>query len=419
MYTYNQLITTQSEAEAVAELKQVLTGSGFNVITDAKPGTVAYSLLMLASKIYVAGQNQAATLATNSVEKTAEADFLTAISDSFFNNQRFGATQTVGNVFLSYAAGRPSKTFSPGGLQVNFTAPNTVQYGFTNVNQISLVPPSSGPPATGTFSFRAITPGSGPSTVLFASTGSVQTVPGLTVTIPYNGALLLGWQSSLGLDAEVDPSLHIRNETKWSTLAAVETPTSRVTNAIVSQSLGALYDVYVDASNPRGPGTLDVYCSSATAVATQFQIDQISGSIQQLFFNGAGTLGGTSPRVLLKPATAVVFGAAGSGNETVTIYYDKTYTLATVTQNVEAALTTWLGGIPTGGKTYASGVANIADIDDFIATLYSVAGVVKVKITSTPGVSPGQDIDLGPPGFKKLVAPTLWSSVITYVQSTR
>jgi hypothetical protein len=144
MFTYKQLIATQTEAEAVSELKTILTGSGFTVIDDAKSGTVAFSLLMLASKLYTAGQEQAATLVLNSVERTAEADFLTAVSDSFFDNQRMLGIQTVGSVFLSYDAGQPSRTFAAGGLSVSFTAPNTTQYELTNVNQVSLVPGAQG-----------------------------------------------------------------------------------------------------------------------------------------------------------------------------------------------------------------------------------------------------------------------------------
>lgn len=417
MYTRAQLMLTQSLAEGVTELKQFMTGAAFQNITDAGPGTFQYQLLMLASKLYTGGQEQAATLTKQAIERTASGDFLTEISDSFFNNQRTQATQTVGQLRLTNTSG--PYTFGPGGLKVNFTGQDNVVYSFANTSTLILT--SSTPAAYSYGSFTAVEPGAGSAAIDNGTEGDVIGAAGVTAFIPgdaaggetlgYDTTLIDGWKYSDGVDEEPDQSLHIRNQTKWATLSTAETPADRIKQAVASASLGAVFDTYVDATNPRGPGSVDVYCAGASAPATSVQLAAISGSVQALFMNGSMLVGGY-PRVHLKPALTSSFGSGGV-NTAIKVFYTQDYTQADVQSMVEETMDTWIESVPVGGRTYSSVLQNIADVEEVFDKLYDVPGVEKVSITNQ------QDIDLSSSPYTKLVAPTSWSSIFSYVALPR
>lgn len=404
MFTRDQLLTVQTIPSAIDELKLALTGSGFDNITDATEGVFVYNMLQLNAKTYVFGQNLAATMTANAIEKSASGDFLTEISDSFFNNQRIGATTTIGKVALFFSTASPY-VFAPGGMLIDFVGSDAVQYTLSNQSQITHLAADVG--EVQYVYFVAQDPGAGPTNILVGTSGSVQGASGIQALIRADSTLIDSWMATKGTDEESDQSLHVRNETKWSLLSVAETPADRIRNSVASASNGAVFDTYVNANNPRGPGTVDIYCASADAPATVPQLNAISGTIQALFMNG-GQLQGGYPRINLLPAQSTTFGTGS--NTSCPIYYTQNVTLTNLKTAVHAAADAWIESVPVGGKTFASAVANIADIDSLINFIYDVDGVAKAGPFTNQA-----DIDLSSPPYQKLVAPTSWDTVFTYI----
>lgn len=398
-FTLAQLKQIQTLDQAVAEFKTMLTGSGIAGITDWKVGTWQQTFLQLVANFSIQGQQQGATIAAMVMEPTSAGDWLTALSDSFFDNQRFLGSFAVCDLRLALAPGFGPLTFAPGELVISVGG----AFNFQNKNLFTIAGNT-----TGSQQFQATDLGSGPNTAfLTPQTGSLVTagnnaVTGLTAFS--DPPATVSWGLVLGQDVETDASLHTRNETKWSSLSPGETTGDRVKYVLATVSSGTLFDAFIDPTYPRGPGTNDIYIAGALAPATAGQVSLYSGSLQALFTAGNLPIAGgmsPAPRIFVTGAIGVSLTQPTTNSQFV-LYVAASSNTALVFSEFQTAVNAWISTVPIGGVTYnaAAGTANIADIDKLIDLIYEAdtQQIRKVKIFNMT------DVTLGP--TQKLVAPT-------------
>lgn len=385
MFSLEQLRDPPTEDEALEELKGLLSDAGL-ITTDWVPGSVELTLLRLSAFLYSNLGERASTLSKVFFNDDSEGDALTALSDSHFDNQRVGAVRTQGQMLLSLSVGNGPYNFAIG--EVSVVADD--QFEYTNTTAGTL----SGPSYTLTLSFEASDFGSAYN---IANDAELRTTfNGVTVFNPAQAGSDT-WISRLGADEESDEVLRIRNSTKWSTLATGEMVNERVRYLALSASAD-VHDVYVDDQNPRGAGTVDVYCAGDLFTAPGGSVAEVQHKLTGSFFGG-------SSRILALAAPELEF------NRTVTVYYKPSAVLDEVTTAVEEALDTWIASVPIGGLDFSPGPNHVASIGDLIALLEGIETVRKAVVQTA-----GTDITLAV--NQKLTKPDSgWTSLVTYVRT--
>jgi len=387
MFSLEQLRDPPTEEEALDELKQLLTDAGL-ITTDWVPGTVELTLLRLSAFLYNKSGENASTLSKIFFNDDAEGDALTALSDSHFDNQRSEAVKTQGRMILSLSVGNGPYNFGIG--EVNVVADD--QFEYTNVTGGTL----SGPSYFLTMSFEAADYGSAYN-IANDSSALRTTYNGVSVFNPAQERSDT-WVSRLGVDEEPDDVLRLRNSTKWSTLATGEMVNDRVRSIALNASPD-VHDVYVDDQNPRGAGTVDVYCAGDLFTAP-------GGSVAEVQHKLTGSFFGDSSRIQAFPAPEVEFA------RTITVYYRPSGVLEEVTTSVEEALDSWITDVPIGGLDFSPGPNHVASIGDLLALLEGIETVRKAVIQDA-----GTDITLAV--NQKLTKPNLgWPLLVTYVRTT-
>ncbi len=403
--TRAQVTTVQTQEAILADLITLLTGSGFTNINDWTPGTYQNDLLNLAATFQAGGQNLAASVALAMTVPTSTGDWLTFLADGFFNIQRVGAIATQRTMWFVVAYPNGPYSDGPGAISVSFDNNTTT---WTNTDAVTLYS-QAGFPRLNAVNMVCTVPGA-LGNVISNATGT------LNVSLPNTEVSSINFLEPLdqsayitipGQDMQTDQSLQLQCETQWGTLASAETPAARVTNAVISASNGALYDVYVDATNPDGPGTLNVYCADADTVATPEQLAEISGTIQSLFFNGQS-------RVQCFAPNPIEFGSGGI-NEEIIVYYVPGANVPNLLAQLQITLTGWISSIPTGGLTFGDDPfsQNVAPVDQLVGLLYQTPLVRSMRITNQSDIFLTASAGV----FQKLIAPDNITSIFALTQS--
>ena len=200
------------------------------------------------------------------------------------------------------------------------------------------------------------------------------------------------WYTVAGRDEELDESLRNANRNKWSRLTA-EYPED--TYKAIARDAGAPKS-RVDATNPRGPGTLDVYCAGQTATLSTPTLAAIQAAFAaRTFYTPATYPAPSDSRV--KVITTSTFPL----NVTVHIFRRSDVSEAVVISRVSEALTAYIVETPIGGWDYAS-QPNILLSEDIRRRIEVVDGVVSFKVT-VPSVE-----DTSVPA-NALVIPGVWT----------
>src|SRR5690606_5508813 len=101
---------------------------------------------------------------------------------------------------------------------------------------------------------------------------------GVSISNPDSGSGT--WFTTLGQDEESDADLRIRNSTKWATLSLEWVEAAYV---YAARTLGAR-KVKIDATNPRGPGSVDVYLAGDFAVYGTEQMEAFQAGFAERTF---------------------------------------------------------------------------------------------------------------------------------------
>jgi uncharacterized phage protein gp47/JayE len=352
--TLAQLLTPSTEAESLQTILDILDGFGFSA-TSWQSGGLARTLCQMVAKFHSDFTTERVTLAEGRYNDTATGGFLTLLSTSQWNNDRIPALTTQTNVLLS---------------DPNSVGPYTITLG-----QLVGVDPGGN-------TYRNTTAGTilvgGTLTLQFdaevAGSASVPTTIDLATPLAGITATVVTPIIRQGSDEETDDTLRVRNSTKWSTLAY-----AGPADAYISWALAAdphVTRAYVDDLNPRGPGTIDLYCAGATGGVDSSVPVNVSNYIE-------GAVDGIVRRPL--GSNLQVFSATTTTVSIVaTLYVSSSYSTATVKTNVQNAITTMMSLLPVGGS---GGKVTLAAL---YSTAMQVSGVVNMNITT-----PSADVTVG------------------------
>ncbi len=100
-------------------------------------------------------------------------------------------------------------------------------------------------------------------------------------------ALFSGTFTSIGADAESDPALRTRCLSQWGALRIEKTADGLI--YLARTAAPAIHSVVTIASNPRGPGTVDVYLAGDNATASGGEVTAVQAALDLAIF-GNGTV---------------------------------------------------------------------------------------------------------------------------------
>jgi uncharacterized phage protein gp47/JayE len=342
----------------------VLIPLGFDTTSWADGSTQKNVLYLLAT--CAADMSEAIKLlAEFGVNDYSRGVALKEYSRSRFDNTQIEAVAAVGPMILTNVGSVPY-TIVPGQL----LAATTTGVQFRNTTGGTLSAGSLATPATLSLTFTAVKRGGsnvGSNTV----TQLLTPLAGVTITNPGSP-----WYTTSSADQESDASLRLRNSTKW----------SRLTVELVAESYEAIareagaVKVKVNDQNPRGPGTIDVYCTASSAILGTDDMEAIQLAMSERAFQTDSEWAHPWPndtsRVAVKHPSTHDLAIVG------TVYHDANLTSAAVQAACIQALQDWLDSTPIGGWSYASGVENVVLVSDVNDVLRAVQGVRTVVLTT-------------------------------------
>jgi len=175
----------------------------------------------------------------------------------------FGLTKVLASaavVFVeaSNSTGSPI-TITPGQLWARNPLTNLL---YNSANSANVVVPAGG---FATLNFRAEKTGAVYNLTLADSLTLVTSVPGLTLAPEDTGTGTGTPMVTQGQDDEADATLVERCRTQWSTIGIQKTQDSYAALVRKTPAITTLpTKVFVDTTNPRGPGTIDVWLAGPT-----------------------------------------------------------------------------------------------------------------------------------------------------------
>ena len=364
----DQLIQIPTREQLVQDLLDLLASLGFEV-TAWQPGSVPRALIEafahgLRSQIAVQS-----AMAKASFTEESSGEWLTLRNVSFYDEERKPGRRTRGIVRLSCAAVSGPYTIDGAANQVavrdanhgyiyrTLTGGTLTSGGFLDVTVEAEVAGSDRDVATGTI------------------TEVVTSLAGVTCANPApSGAST--WITVHGADEESDAEYYERCRTKWASLGAGG-PGGAYAHFVLEADL-AVKRVHVDASNPRGPGTVDVYLAGDTGPSGP----SVVATVQSYLDGGVDGIKRTAPHMSLTCFAAQTALVTIAGQVFILAAAN---TPANQTK-VRDAIAAYFGALPLGGTKLSAGSTGyvlLADLHRVILT--AVAGVVNVAFTAPTG----------------------------------
>jgi len=321
--TLSQIRTTITRDQALTSILTVLQGAGFST-TSWQSGSVQLTFLSGAAEAWSQLSRLADALSRICFNDNAEGEALTAFADSHYDNQRVTATRTVGLATLTCAVGAGPYAIAIGQL---VAADATNGYTYRNT--------TGGALAGGgvlQLSWQSEVAGADYNVANGTITVLQVALAGVTIDNPDPGTG--SWITSAGIDVETDPTLRVRNSTKWSTLSYASPSDAYVQFALAADADAVR--VYVDDSAATG-GVVAVYVAGSAGVV------------------GAGVIANVQDEIDLKrPVTAGVTAYASAAqvqNFTADVYVTTALHDAAKETEIEAALDAYINGLPISGTT--------------------------------------------------------------------
>lgn len=380
MLTLSQLRTPIARNDALDSVLAVLKSLGF-ATGSWQSGSVQRTLVEGTAEVWSALSQGVAALADMAFNETSTGSFLSAFSRSHYANLRVGAVHTEGLVVLTGGAVGPPHTVTAG--QLIAADPVT---GYTYRNIAGGTVPASG---TLTLTFRAEVAGAARNIANGALTVLKTPLAGVAISNPDPGSGT--WITTQGLDEESDERLRLRNSSRWATLAYATPADGYVHLALAADT--DVTRVLVDDSNPRGPGTLDVYIARATGVA--------SGSDEttvQAYINTRRPVS-ADPLVIAAPASAQP--VAG------TVHITAALNTPAKHAEIAAAIDTYINSLPIGGEVIPGvplppGTSGFLVHSELVGAMTDVEGVRRVALTTPTADVAIVSFTLATPGTKTL-----------------
>lgn len=381
MITLAELRKPLTYAEGLAFILDLLQLQGFDT-TGWQEGRIQKSMVTTFAMLTSELSEGAAYAANAGSSEYAEDVALTIYSKQRYANDRQEAIATVGPITLTNVSSTPY-TLQPGELL--FATAQGVE--FTLASALTLAGGTVAVPSTSTPTVRCTVRGAIGNVGANTITRMLTPLAGVTATNVGNP-----WYTTAGQDAELDESLREANSTKWATLTA-EYPVD--TYQSIARVAGAPKS-RVDATNPRGPGTVDVYCAGQTSALSTPTLTAVQVAFAaRTFYTSTSYPAPTDSRVKVLPAGTFPL------NVTAHIFRRSDVDDATMIARVNSALTAYIVETPIGGWDYAS-QPHIILSEDIRRRIEAVDGVVSFKVT-VPSVE-----DTSVP-VNALVIPGVWN----------
>lgn len=377
-YTLNDLLNPPDEKALTTTMLGALSSLGFPV-TNWAPGGAGRTLVQGFARVLADGLALASNVARGSLldlapgtDTGSPGDWLSLLSKSAFRLDRYPSRFAKVKVRLTVASGAGPYTVTPGQLWVQNNAGR--RYNSANTTNVTL----SAGPSTTDVEFRAENPGAAYNLAIGAALSLVGSpLPGVTAaTVESTGGSGTA-MTEAGADTESDSSLRARCRLRWQTIGLQKT--SLAYDAIVRDPATGTTDpvtrVRVVDTNPRGPGTVDVWIAGASG--------PLSTPNETLVRAFVAARKSVTADLQVQNASSVVV------NVTATIYVRGN---AAAKAEAETRVTAAINAVPIGGVLYKSqiieelmapsGVYNATfDALDLVLGLNQVATVGTITIT--------------------------------------
>lgn len=366
--TLAQLLDESTEEESLQMMLTILQSLGF-AASSWQPGSRYRTIVQMVAVVHSDFTSAVASMTRGRYNDSATGDWLDALSESHYDNQRVLARATQFKVVYDADDGAGPYTIALN----DSIAKDSDGREFRNEEE-------------------GILPEGGSLTLLFAATVPAATpMPGpgmLSLVTPLAGVTIEATELVVaGVDDEDDKRLRVRNATKWAQLGYASP--EDVYRLWALEASPEVTRVKVDSENPGGPGTVYVY------IAGDAELEQRVADEVEDYINGTDGVGRRPIGALVSvfPAEDQIIAIVA------TIYIDPTYGPELVEANVHKSLEDYADEVSIGG---IGGVVPLAGIYRAIMT---VPGVVNASIP-TPAV----DVPIAANGFPE------FAQTLTFVE---
>lgn len=354
-------LQTELEKEDVRTiLEDLLEAADFPVDAWQDEG-VARAFLETQAALGASMSERVAFLSKQGFLTTAEADFLTALVKSHYDEDRNAAVKSVFDVSFVNSGGI---THTPAAGEIVLRSDDGQTFTNTGAETIT---------AGATTTVEVVAQAAGAAGNIEAQT--------LELVTPLAGvvASFAGSFTTAGADAESDPKLRERARTKWGTLR-VEKVREGVLN-LAREASAAIHGVAIDDDNPRGPGTVDVYLAAENATAGGADVTAVQAALDDAFF-GNGSVDKQVQAFAAPTATQAIAAKI----------YVRGSTNAQVQAALDQAWADFLVSVPVGGFDLSPGPINVIPRAMIIAALAGAdETILAVDLTS-----PAADVNVDP-----------------------
>lgn len=353
--TLQQLLNPATEDDATTTILGILSSIGF-ASTSWQAFAVPRLFVRTAARLYSTVAGDVASIAAGGLldlaaalapdADTGRSPWLDLLAISAYGNPPFDPTTTVGTFQLVDAGGAGPTTISANQLIV--TTPDGLTFTNTAGGTLTLSGLVNLP-------FSATSPGASYNLANnYTPLSLVTTLPGVTVSNPIPSGQT-SWITTQGTDPESTASLVQRCKTKWPTLSSAGPSAAYINWARTGDS--SIARVVVDDQNPDGPGTVRVYCASASGAASSTAISNADAVIQ-----------------LNKALTATV-ATLGCANVALTVA-GTVYVVAASYPAAAAAISAALSAIVSAANVAASGRISYSQV---MTAMQNVTGVSRIS----------------------------------------
>ncbi len=377
MLSLFQIRRPLTEADALEYVSSFFNGLGFET-TGWADGSIQKTFVRTLALVLADFSEVGAQLADFGFNDYAEGDVLDEYSWSRYRNRKRRATRTMGPMRLISVSSVPN-TILPGQL----TAATDEGTQFRNTTGGTLPAGSLAAPSAITIQWEARVAGASGNVADGTVTRLITPIAGVRVANDQGSP----WYTTAGEDEEADEVTRQRNSTQW----------ARLTVELIADSYRSIAleagakKVKIHDNNPRGPGTLDVYCAGEIARLGSEDMEriQLAFSTRALQTDSTwhedwplGNLSRVATRHTIQlplDVDATVFFRSGSDP-------------AVIEQRCRVALRDLLRRTPIGGWDYSPGPANILlreDVSDALKHVEGVHGVIiNAPVTATVSMGP-------------------------------
>jgi phage-related baseplate assembly protein len=195
-------------------------------------------------------------------------------------------------------------------------------------------------------------------------------IAGCTVSNPAIGVTGT-WITRNGADEESTESLRTKNRSKWSTLGLGPGTAYEV---FARQGHESVRRVYPDATNPRGPGTFDIYIAGDSGSLSPTVVTAVTEYIDGTT-DGIDRVNPTADMLVLSATdtTVVIVGS---------VYVLKQYNTPATQALIEQSIADYFKVLPIGGVRDADGNPGSVPISGLYGAIIKITGVQNVAFAS-------------------------------------